>query len=660
MSQSCNGFLRTAGLALLALPLSGAATDFDAMSLEELLNVELTVASRKALSGRESPGIVTLLTREELRAAGARDLVDALRLVPGFSFGVDVQGVAGLGVRGFWAHEGKVALLVDGVEMNENLYATLQFGNHYPVELIEKIEIIRGPGSAVYGGTAELAVIQVTTRSAADLAGWEATAAWGQGSDGWMRRRGSLAAGGSGDASWTLQAAAGQGWRSREDYTDIHGTEAPLDGQSRLDPLFLNIGMEWKGLRLRALHDRFHTTQLDHYDSVTPTAHTTDFTTTALLADYRWSPRPGLTVTPFLRWRGQNPWYMETEAPFEKPVSRLTEGVVADWEPSDKLSVTAGLEVYQETTTDELFDPVDGMLFDPDQPGTPVDEVSYSDVAVYSQALWVNPLANVTVGARFEEHSQTGGSFVPRLALTRLFDRVHLKALASRAFRSPAVMNISLNPDIEPETATVLELEAGWQASESTFLTANVFDIVIEDPISYYYAEETDTEHYYNFEQTARRGLELEWRQVEVWGRLTARISVTRPVGDDVPFFQTGEDGWMLGLPRETASLQASFKLGPALQATPVLTWMGARKALTHLDGNGDPVVGELDPAALLGLNLVWRRPLGVDGLELGLALHDLLDEAPPLAQPYDGWHAPLPTGGREAVLTLRWGAAWK
>lgn len=269
------------------------------------------------------------------------------------------------------------------------------------------------------------------------------------------------------------------------------------------------------------------------------------------------------------------------------------------------------------------------------------------------------PLANLTVGARWEEHSQTGGSFVPRQALTRLFERVHLKALASRAFRAPAVMNISLNPDIEPETATVLQLEAGWQASERTFVTANVFDIVIEDPISCYYAEETDTEHYFNFDQTARRGLELEWRHVAAWGRLTARASVTRPVGDDVPFFQTGEDGWMLGLPRETASLQAAFKLGSAWQAAPVLTWMGARKALTHLDGNGDPVVGELDPAALLGLNLEWREPLGVDGLELGLALHDLLDEAPPLAQPYDGWHAPLPAGGREAVLTLRWGGAW-
>lgn len=139
------------------------------------------------------------------------------------------------------------------------------------------------------------------------------------------------------------------------------------------------------------LHDRYHTTQLDHYDSATPAAHTTDFTTTAFLADYRWSPRPGLSVTPLLRWRGQNPWRMETEAPFEKVVQRFTQGVLVDWEPSAALSVASGVEMYQETTRDELFDPVDGMLFDPGQPAVPVDEVSYTDLAVYSQALWVNP-----------------------------------------------------------------------------------------------------------------------------------------------------------------------------------------------------------------------------------------------------------------------------
>ena len=659
--QACAALLPVGALICFPAQLRADVTDYNELSLEDLLNVELTVASRHALSSRESPGIVTLITREELTASGARDLIDALRQVPGFSFGVDVQGTVGLGMRGFWAHEGKVALFIDGVEMNENLYATLQFGNHYPVELIEKIEIIRGPGSAVYGGTAELAVIQVTTRRGADLQGWEVSGSWSQGVDSWMRRRGALAIGGSqDDLDWSLQVAGGQGRRAAADYTDIYGTSADLTEDSRLDPLMINLGLTYKGLSLRALADRFHTTQLDQYDSAFPTANDTDFLTRAISAEYALSLREGLTLTPFLRWRWQNPWRMDSATPFEKVVSRLTEGVLVDWEPGASVSVTTGLELYQEKTRDELYDPAGSTLYDPENPGTPVEEVSYSDMAVYSQALWLNPVANVTVGARWEEHSQTGSAFVPRLALTRLFDKIHLKALASRAFRAPAVMNISLNPDIDPETATVLELEAGWQASDKTFITANVFDIVISDPISYTYDEVTETEQYTNFDRTARRGMELELRHVAAWGRLTARASSTRPYGDDVPFFQAGEDGWMLGLPRETASLQATLRLRDNLNLTPSLSWMGERKALTRLDNDGNAVVESLDAATLLALGVEWTEPLGVTGLELGLAVHDLLDTAPAFAQAYDSWHAPLPGPGREFALTLRYGGSWR
>jgi outer membrane cobalamin receptor len=91
--------------------------------------------------------------------------MEVLRNVPGFEFGLDVEGVVGLGIRGNWAHEGKVVLFIDGQEMNESLYSTLQFGNHYPVEHIDRIEIIRGPGSALHGGFAAYAVINIITRT---------------------------------------------------------------------------------------------------------------------------------------------------------------------------------------------------------------------------------------------------------------------------------------------------------------------------------------------------------------------------------------------------------------------------------------------------------------------------------------------------------------
>ena len=164
----------------LTLAVEAEPVDMSTLDLEALLSLETDVASATELTLRESPAIITVISRDELVRVGARDLMDALALVPGVGFGVDVQGVVGIGFRGLWGHEGKVLLLVDGQPMNEVLYGTLQFGNHIPVELIERIEIIRGPGSVVYGGFAELAVIDVITRTAAALEGGAVAATYGR------------------------------------------------------------------------------------------------------------------------------------------------------------------------------------------------------------------------------------------------------------------------------------------------------------------------------------------------------------------------------------------------------------------------------------------------------------------------------------------------
>jgi outer membrane receptor protein involved in Fe transport len=92
--------------------------------------------------------------------------MDILSLVPGFSFGNDVDAVVGADFRGLWAYEGKILLLIDGIPVNEGLYGTVQMGRHYSAALIKQVEIIRGPGSARYGGNAELAVLSVTTKAA--------------------------------------------------------------------------------------------------------------------------------------------------------------------------------------------------------------------------------------------------------------------------------------------------------------------------------------------------------------------------------------------------------------------------------------------------------------------------------------------------------------
>jgi outer membrane cobalamin receptor len=117
------------------------------------------VASRLDFTARQAPGIVTVITREEIINSGARNLMDVLRLVPGLDFGVDVESSLGLGVRGNWAYEGKILVLVDGQRYNESFFGSAQLERISP-EQVERIEIVRGPGSAVYGGFAELGVIK--------------------------------------------------------------------------------------------------------------------------------------------------------------------------------------------------------------------------------------------------------------------------------------------------------------------------------------------------------------------------------------------------------------------------------------------------------------------------------------------------------------------
>jgi outer membrane receptor for ferrienterochelin and colicin len=213
-------------------------------ALEALINSIIGVSSKKPLSLRKSPSVISLVTAEEISRSGARDLIDVLRLVPGFDFGVDVQGVVSIGIRGNWAHEGKVLLLLDGQEQNEILYSNIAFGNHYSVDQIKKIEIIRGPGSAIYGGFAEYAVINIITKDGEDINGVYVSGLYGQMQNTYGRRNLNLSVGKKyKDLNFSLAGLLGQGARSDRDYTDIYGNSYNLSGNSQLNPANLNLGL---------------------------------------------------------------------------------------------------------------------------------------------------------------------------------------------------------------------------------------------------------------------------------------------------------------------------------------------------------------------------------------------------------------------------------
>jgi outer membrane receptor for ferrienterochelin and colicins len=141
------------------------------MSLEELMSVRIdSVSSASGFKQKvtEAPASITIITSEDIRRYGYRTLADILRNVPGFYVSYD-RNYSYLGVRGFGLpgqYNNSIALLVDGHRLNDNIYDGNLIGTDFPVDvdLIDRVEVIRGPNSSLYVASAFLGVVNVITK----------------------------------------------------------------------------------------------------------------------------------------------------------------------------------------------------------------------------------------------------------------------------------------------------------------------------------------------------------------------------------------------------------------------------------------------------------------------------------------------------------------
>ena len=172
----------TAGLLLIFLACcaaQGQATqpDLTKRSLEDLMNIEVYSPSKHLQAAQDAPSSVTVVTANEIQEHGYRTVADVLRTMQGFFVTYD-RNYSSVGVRGF-ARPGdyntRVLLLVDGHRLNDNVYDDAMIGTEFPIDidLIQRIEVIRGPVSSLYGSNALLAVINIVTRRGQDLKGLE-------------------------------------------------------------------------------------------------------------------------------------------------------------------------------------------------------------------------------------------------------------------------------------------------------------------------------------------------------------------------------------------------------------------------------------------------------------------------------------------------------
>jgi iron complex outermembrane receptor protein len=170
------GLLVLAGVAL-AQPLPEGA--LEEMSLEDLMALPVYAASRRDQKISEAPSSVTVLRAREIRKYGWKTLADLLRTVQGFHVSYD-RTYHWIGVRGFMPpgdSNAKILLLIDGHRLNDDIYNQAYVGEDFllDMDLVDRVEVVRGASSSLYGSNAFLAVVNVISRRGESVEGIEAS-----------------------------------------------------------------------------------------------------------------------------------------------------------------------------------------------------------------------------------------------------------------------------------------------------------------------------------------------------------------------------------------------------------------------------------------------------------------------------------------------------
>jgi iron complex outermembrane receptor protein len=165
-------------LAVLAVPTVARAQALSELSLEELMRIDagrVFGASERNQPVTEAPASVSFITAEEIARYGYRTLADILRGVRGM-YVTDDRNFSYLGTRGFAKpgdYNSRILLLVNGHRVNDNVFGQAEIGAEFGMDpaIFERVEIIRGPASSLYGDSAFFAVVNVITRTGASLNG---------------------------------------------------------------------------------------------------------------------------------------------------------------------------------------------------------------------------------------------------------------------------------------------------------------------------------------------------------------------------------------------------------------------------------------------------------------------------------------------------------
>lgn len=154
-------------------PAPATTSTLKRMSLQELMDLEVTSVSRRPERLVETPSAIQVVTNEDIRRSGAGNIPEALRLATNLHVGQRGSHAWNISARGFNTELGnKLLVLIDGRSVYTPLYSGVFWDRQDTLlEDVDRIEVISGPGGTLWGANAVNGVINITTKSAADTHG---------------------------------------------------------------------------------------------------------------------------------------------------------------------------------------------------------------------------------------------------------------------------------------------------------------------------------------------------------------------------------------------------------------------------------------------------------------------------------------------------------
>ena len=569
MKKALLTILITAALPAAAQESQSRMEQLMAMDLQDLLQVEIATGSPIEL--RKAPAVATIITANDIKAMGARNLVEVLDTVPGMHVARNGQAMA----PRFWfrgitsTYTPQTLLMINGVRTK----SLVRGDNHvvwgeYPIHSIARIEIIRGPGSALYGSDAFSGVINIITKTAEDIKHAEVG-----GSIGSFDTYNVWANVAKNIDDWSL--ALNFEYTQSDGFDSVIETDAQTAIDASGDALFesgglpfnpanaslapgrVNTMFETVDLWLNAENSLFSinlglqersdvgtgqgiTEALDDHGrfkgykqllkaALKPQQINDDLSIAAEFHYYRSAQEiaTNLKLFPDGAFFGAFPnGFIGNPGWKEQTLTLETKSIYTGIEDH---SLTLGVgysfqDVYQVTESKNFnadFSPKpEGVVDVSDTSEVFMPEESRNNYFVYLQDIY--NLADdwqITAGIRFDDYSDFGSTTNPRLALVwTAREDLTLKLLYGRAFRAPAFAEtltvnnpVSLgNPDIGPEVIDTTELAGSFQASDKLNINFNIFRYDIKDLISFVPDAGMPTQTAQNVGKRTGQGIELE------------------------------------------------------------------------------------------------------------------------------------------------------